>query len=53
MKVKEEPIDEVEVKAEEKFSVTEDFATTSIAFLNEEEKTSDEETSDDNQPKSK
>ena len=43
MKVKEEPIDnemqksQVEVKAEEKFSATEEFANkASIAFLNEE-----------------
>ena len=35
-KVKEEPID-IEVKAEEKFSSTEEFANkASIAFLNEE-----------------
>lgn len=56
MKVKDEPIDKVEVKAKEKFSATGEFPTTSIAFLNEEAKTSDEETSDDNpisQPKSK
>ena len=31
-------IDKVEVKAEEKFSTTEEFPTTSIAFLNEERK---------------
>ena len=40
MKVKQEPIEqseEVEVKAEEKFSATEEFANKiSIAFLNEE-----------------
>ena len=36
-KVKEEPIEEVEVKAEEKFSATEEFVNKiSIAFLNEE-----------------
>ena len=46
MKVKEEPIDQVEVKDEEKLSATEEFSTTSIAYLNEE-------TNDGNQLKSK
>ena len=60
MKIKEEPIDsvmkksifhvesmskEVEIKSEEKFSVTEEFINkTSIAFLNEETTTSTEDT---------